>query len=173
MRWAGLCRKGSRDVSNCAFEFSSACFLNDSSFHEIPSCGAHMAWQSAPSGIRLGTIWETRLRLTDTSMPWLIAPSWRDNTRAKEIRRVAFPKPHTEEFQDRCMEALQGASYETELTGCDKKNVREKKPGKFVTTSCWPRPCLQQKRWLGTSSAEVKCHLKGERDTRQMWMDAD
>lgn len=169
MQLKGLYREGSIDVSNRIFAFSSRCFLNDSSFREN-TLWEHMARQSAPLRICLGTLWKTLLQLTDTSIPWFMAARWRGDPESKGIRRAAIPKPQTEEFGD--MEALQRASYEREVTGCDKKNVRERK-GKFVATSCWRGPRLQQRRWLSTSSAEVKGQLKGERDTRQKWACAD
>lgn len=166
MRWEGAQREGSRDVSNCGFAFSSPCFLNDSSFHENTSCGQHMAWQRAlrnSSWHPMRHYFNWRILL----YPYL----WKRDEEANPDRRGSDVQP----FQNLKWRnsGMDGGFTACRLWNRSDRMWQKERKGKFVATSCWHRPRLQQRRWLGTSSAEVKGQLKGERDTRQKRADAD
>lgn len=170
MQWEGLRREGSRDVSNCVFAFSSPYFLNDSSFLENTSCGEHMAWQRAlrnSSWHPMRHYFNWRILL----YPYLWQ-GWRGmkrRTRIEGDQTCSLAKTSHGGIRG----WMDGGFTARRLWNRSDRMWQKERKGKFVATSCWHRPRLQQRRWLGTSSPEVKGQLKGERDARQKRADAD
>lgn len=124
MQWEGPRREGSRHVSYCVFAFSSPSFLNDSSFHENTSCGEHMAWQRAPSGICLGTLWDTT-SIDGYFYTLIYGSEMKRRTQIEGDQTCSLSKTSHGGIRG-WMEALQRAGYETEVTGCDKKKGKER-----------------------------------------------